>query len=77
MARLLAGLDVGTATAEPEEPAEPNKNGWDFSGAKRITLTYSTDLADTNPTILNTVRYLDMIKEYTEGTIDYVMYARR
>ena len=66
---------ASSAGAASDAPAQPDSGGWDFSDANKVNLTYAIYLAESDATAIDTARYFDMIKEYTEGTVDYTMYA--
>lgn len=71
-----AAPPTAPAGAETPESAQP-AGGWDFSNAKKVNLTYAIYLADVDPTTVDTCRYLDMVRDYTEGTVDYTCYANQ
>lgn len=67
-----------TATPAPANPAvtsEVTSSGPDFSGAPRVNLVFSTYMPDTDPTTLDMLHYLDIVNEYTEGTVEYTLHA--
>ncbi|MDR0850857.1 MAG: TRAP transporter substrate-binding protein DctP [Clostridiales Family XIII bacterium] len=61
--------------ATSSSSAATSDGEWDFSDATQVNLQVAMYLGDTDPTTLDLIRWLDMIKEYTEGTVDYTMYA--
>lgn len=67
------------AAIAPEAPAAapeaPAADEWDFSGAPEVNLTFAIYVNETDPMCEKMCRLLDTIKEYTEGTIDYTLYA--
>jgi TRAP-type C4-dicarboxylate transport system substrate-binding protein len=64
------------ATDTPDESATPTEAaGYDFSDATEVNLTFAIYLADADNTTKDCVHYLDMLKEATEGTVDYTLYA--
>ncbi|MCL1828512.1 MAG: TRAP transporter substrate-binding protein DctP [Oscillospiraceae bacterium] len=54
----------GSNTNDPAPKDEP----------VNINLTFAIYLGDTDPTTLDNAHYLDMIRDYTDGTVDYTMY---
>ena len=65
------------APAGPAVPTEAPKEGWDFSDARNVNLAFATYMPDTDPTTLDMVKYFELVKEYSEGTIDYTVYANQ
>ena len=58
-----------------EDPSEmPDDGAWDFSDATNVNLTFAIYLPDFDNTTKDCVNYLEMIKEATEGTVDYTAY---
>jgi len=66
---------ASTAPAAPAAPDQTATGGWDFSDANKVNLTYAIYLAESDATAIDTFRYFDIIREYTEGTVDYTPYA--
>ncbi|MDR2487571.1 MAG: hypothetical protein LBD12_06340, partial [Clostridiales Family XIII bacterium] len=70
--------DSGDSGAADEPAAEtpPAAEGeWDFTDAPKVNLTFAIYLPETDATTKDLCRYLDLVKEYTEGTVDYTLYA--
>lgn len=66
---MMAALFVcGQASAEAD-------SAWDFSKAPKVNLTFAIYVNETDPMCVRMCRLLDTIKEYTEGTVDYTLYA--
>jgi TRAP-type C4-dicarboxylate transport system substrate-binding protein len=79
---MFAACGSAPASSSPDPvdtstPADETGRDWDFSDAPKVNLVFATYLPDTDPTTLDMLRYLDLVKEYSEGTIDYTMYANQ
>lgn len=62
------------STASSTEPTETSDE-LDFSDGTKVNLTFAMYLPDFDNTTKDCVNYLEMIKEATDGTIDYTAYA--
>ena len=64
-------MPPSASSPPPPEQAE----GWDFSDATKVNLAFAIYIPENDATTLDLCRYLDLVKEYTEGTVDYTLYA--
>ncbi|MCL1828434.1 MAG: TRAP transporter substrate-binding protein DctP [Oscillospiraceae bacterium] len=64
-------------TTQPATPPPPPEQaeGWDFSDATNVNLAFAIYIPENDATTQDLCRYLDLVKEYTEGTVDYTLYA--
>ena len=51
------------------------RDDWDFSSAPRVNLAYAVYLPETDSLAMGTIAFLETVKEYTQGTVDYTLYA--
>ena len=70
-----AASDAPASDEPSAQPSESGDDAWDFSDATKVNLTFAMYLPDFDNTTADCVKYLDMIKEATEGTVDYTLYA--
>ena len=73
-APAAAPAEAAPAEAAPAEAA-PAEEKWDFSDAPSVNLTFAIYVTETDPMCKKMCRFLDTVKEYTEGTVDYTLYA--
>ncbi|MCL1828514.1 MAG: TRAP transporter substrate-binding protein DctP [Oscillospiraceae bacterium] len=70
-----AAAPTQTIAPATPPPPPPQAEGWDFSDATKVNLQFAVWLPDFDPTVIYTANFLDAIKSYTEGTVDYTMHA--
>lgn len=66
--------DVEESSVETAGEEQGDRN-WDFSDAPEVNLTFAIYTIDSDPMTQKMCQFLDMVKEYTEGTVDYTLYA--
>ncbi|MDR0851915.1 MAG: TRAP transporter substrate-binding protein DctP [Clostridiales Family XIII bacterium] len=67
-----AGSAPPTTSSDTDATADGE---WDFSDATPVNLQVAMYLSDADPQTKDLERWLDLVKEYSEGTIDYTMNA--
>ena len=70
-----AAAPTQTVAPATPPPPPPEAEGWDFSNATKVNLQFAMFIPEADPMTGFTCKYLDTIKEYTEGTVDYTLFA--